>query len=188
MKISSLKRSDCRLRPVRESDLEIMRSWRNSDRIRSVMFTSGLIEAEDQRRWFAGLAGDPTRAYFIFEIGGQPVGTMGYNPIDVEKKTCAWGFYRGAENAPAGAGLALGVLGLEKAFEELGMKLVTAETFRFNEAGRRFHRRLGFVEVGERDFMKNGRAEKVEKFEFSRSLWDRTKADLNAAAFARGSR
>ena len=42
-----LRRDDCQLRPVLESDLGLIRQWRNSERIRANMFTDHIISSEE---------------------------------------------------------------------------------------------------------------------------------------------
>ncbi len=170
-----LSPNDCRLRPLEEADLESVRRWRNSDRIRSVMYSDELITEESQRRWFAGLAGKPDRLYLIFEVKGKPAGLVYFNPIEREKKQATWGFYLGEEKSPEGSGRILGRLGLEYAFSNLRVDRVLAETFAFNERGIRFHDRLGFNRdsVVSGEHVKNGKPQDVVRFSLDRTAWAR---------------
>ncbi|MBV9080901.1 MAG: UDP-4-amino-4,6-dideoxy-N-acetyl-beta-L-altrosamine N-acetyltransferase [Elusimicrobia bacterium] len=166
--------SSCSLRPLTEADLDLVRAWRNSDRVRSVMYTDHVISPEEHRRWFAGLKGDSNRLYLIFEVNGRPAGLVDFALIS-DRKEAVWGFYLGDEDAPTGSGQALGEQGLEFAFRGLNVEKVIGETFAFNERGIRFHERLGFKSLGIlKGFkIKNGRAEDVVKFELSRQDWVR---------------
>src|SRR5256885_14815913 len=129
--------ASCSLRRLEERDLELVRSWRNSDRIRSVMYSDNLISADEQRRWFEGLRSDPNRVYLIFEVNGQAVGLVDFKRGGGQNRA-EWGFYIGDDNAPAGSGEALGEQGLAFGFNELGLEEILGETFAFNERGIRF--------------------------------------------------
>lgn len=62
-----------RLRPLESRDLEVLRELRN--RNREWFFHDKEISAEQQRRWFEGLASRPVRFYVIEEVD-RVVGTI----------------------------------------------------------------------------------------------------------------
>ena len=60
------------LRPIEERDLEAVRVLRNESR--RWFFYDGVIEPDDQRRWFERLATLPV-AFYVIEVDGAVVGT-----------------------------------------------------------------------------------------------------------------
>ena len=160
------------LRPITEADLELVRSWRNSDRVRVNMYTDHMITPEEHLRWFEKVKGGDTDLYLICEKEGTPVGVVYFNHIDRKQRDCEWGFYLGQTTAPKGTGTRMGITGLDFAFGPLGMRRVRGETFAFNTRGLAFHRRLGFVEVGPRiSRTKSGREEDVVRFVLESDQW-----------------
>jgi UDP-4-amino-4,6-dideoxy-N-acetyl-beta-L-altrosamine N-acetyltransferase len=171
---------DPRLRPIAASDLDILLSWRNSDRIRSVMFSDHIISRDEHRSWFENITKSDSSIFLVFEYEQRPAGLVYFTNIDRMNGKCFWGFYLGDETLPAGTGIKLGILGLDYAFDHLGMRKVSGETFVFNAAGVNFHKKLGFVEEGRlaRHILKNGKFEDVILFSLFKEEWDRRRHDL----------
>ena len=44
-----------KLRPIDDSELELMLSWRNSDEVRKNMYTTSIIELNDHLQWYANV-------------------------------------------------------------------------------------------------------------------------------------
>jgi ribosomal protein S18 acetylase RimI-like enzyme len=78
-----------RLRAIEEPDLEALRIWKNRDR--SSFFFKGIIEPEQQARWYAGFCARPDDFMFMVEAPRTPApqafGCMGFrlvgNVVDV---------------------------------------------------------------------------------------------------------
>lgn len=168
------------LRPVEERDLEMLLAWRNSDRIRSVMYTDHVIQMDEHRRWFRGLAEGAAAHALIFEQDGRPLGTVNITRIDESGKSCHWGFYLGEPDAPRGSGAVMGYLGLSYIFGTLKLDRVTGEAFSFNRASVRFHGKLGFRSERDtgRKVLKNGIQEEVLTFTLTRDRWEKIKDDV----------
>lgn len=179
---------ECRLRPVEMEDLEKVLEWRNSDRIRSNMYTDHVISLEEHRAWFQRYKKDLTAEYMIFEIKANPLGLVYFTDIDVMNNICHWGFYLGEIHTPRGSGMAMGVLGLEHAFTRLNVRKICGEAFSFNEASIRFHKKLGFVEEGRfsKHVLKNGVYEDVVSFALFYEDWLKIRCNLNSSAFFMG--
>src|SRR5258706_10234550 len=110
-------RTECKLRPVQESDLDLILRWRNSKRISSQMYTDHIINQDEHRAWFANLKTQAWPLYLVFEWKQQPVGLVYFTDFDQTQNKCLWGFYLGEESTPPGVGSAMGFLGLEYIFE-----------------------------------------------------------------------
>ncbi|MNX24305.1 Spermidine N(1)-acetyltransferase [compost metagenome] len=136
------------LRPMADADLERVLAWRNSERVRSCMFSDQLIPLEQHRAWWERAKTSPTSVHLIFEKEGVPMGVVNFTAIDRQNGRCSWGFYVGPENTPRGTGTLMGLLAIDYAFGTLGMRKICAEVIGFNTASLGYHRKLGFLQEG----------------------------------------
>lgn len=136
----------CAVRPLGQEDLERVRRWRNQERIRRNMYNSAPISAEEQQRWFAGLAGDASRHYSLFLLDENPIGCLYYTAIrDGEAQL---GYYLGEERIWPGTGLLLELTALDYAFARLGLETLLAEVLEFNTGPQKIHDLFGFERLG----------------------------------------
>jgi len=182
-----LTRKDCILRPVEERDLELILVWRNSERIRSSMYTDHVITREEHLRWFERLQSERLAHSLIFEISRKSVGIVNVSRVDRVNNTCHWGFYVGETDAPRGCGTIMGFLGLEYIFETLNIRKVIGEAFVFNHASIVFHEKLGFSREGHfrRHVLKNGKYEDIFAFALFTEQWTKLKPELERNIFYR---
>lgn len=152
-----------RLRDVKEEDLDLILTWRNSERIRRNMYSDHIITKEEHVRWFHALKENTRSVYLVFEINDRPCGMVYFLDIDYKSKKCFWGFYLSEENFPKGTGYIMGSLGVEFAFKNLGMRKICGEVFSFNYKSINFHKKLGFIQEGyfKKHVFKNGNYEDV---------------------------
>ena len=165
---------ECKLRSMVESDLAIVLKWRNSDRIRPMMYTDHVISQEEHRAWFDGLPGRNDKRHLVFEIQQMPTGVVNITGISETHRRCTWGFYIGREDAPRRAGLAMGICALDYMFNSLKMNKVTGEVLAFNDASFQYHLKLGFTEEGRlaRHVWKGGQTEDVIILAQFADRWD----------------
>jgi UDP-4-amino-4,6-dideoxy-N-acetyl-beta-L-altrosamine N-acetyltransferase len=175
-----------RLRPMVRDDLEVVLAWRNSERIRQVMYTDHVITRDEHYAWFERVTRDNVSMHFVFECEDRPLGVVNVVDIDRRNLRCVWGFYIGEENAPRGSGTAMGYLALDHLFEKEGFHRIMGEALADNEASIKYHRRLGFVEEGRLvdHVVKNGRFTDVVSFALIDRVWRATRDDLAATIFA----
>lgn len=130
------------LAPLTEDDLELVRTWRNRDTIRSVMEYSDIISPEAQRIWFNKLD-KATNAYFIIVYEGEKIGLTHLK--DVHQDGAEAGLFI-ADDRYLGTGVAYlaSFALLAYAFEQLKLKCVTAKVNRLNEIALNYNRTLGF--------------------------------------------
>jgi UDP-4-amino-4,6-dideoxy-N-acetyl-beta-L-altrosamine N-acetyltransferase len=133
------------LRDLRDDDKDRILAWRNSPDVRAYMYTDHLIPPEEHARWFAGIAGDARRRYWIIEAGGAPVGLANLYDIDARQSRCAWAYYL-ADPSVRGMGLGSFVeyWMLQQVFETLSMRKLWCEVLASNEAVWRLHETFGF--------------------------------------------
>ncbi|MCL6479750.1 MAG: UDP-4-amino-4,6-dideoxy-N-acetyl-beta-L-altrosamine N-acetyltransferase [Peptococcaceae bacterium] len=162
-----------------------MLEWRNSDRIRAVMFTDRIITMDEHRAWFERLYKEKTAICRIFEFQDRPVGVVNIIQIDRHNHKCSWGVYLGEVDVPRGTGTVMGYLALEYIFEALGMRKLCAEVLAFNTTSIKFHKKLGFVEEGRfiKHVLKNGNYEDVIAMALFDEDWVKSKNKLKKKCF-----
>ena len=138
--------TDCLLRPMKPSDLERVRMWRNHSSVRQYMFATHEISLNEHQGWYVRTSKDPAISHLIYEVEGRPCGFL-----NISRTRCAdvanWGFYL-APGAPRGSGRGLGKAGLNYAFVELKLHKVCGQALCFNSRSIAFHKSLGFTEEG----------------------------------------
>jgi len=146
----------CRLRPMKEHDLERVLDWRNHWDIRKYMYTQHVITLEEHRAWFTRTNKIPGRYLLIYEQDGEPLGFVKIEIEDNQGGRAKWGFYL-APKAPRGSGQRLGHCTLAHAFTSLELHKLCGEVLADNFRSIRFHERLGLrLEATLRDHFYDG--------------------------------
>lgn len=181
-----LKVEKCKLRPLREEDLRTVLEWRNSEQIRENMYTTHIISWEEHWAWFQKINDQSKKNHMVFTYENLPLGVINVSSIDEINNRCHWGFYIGEEAAPRGSGMAMGYLGLQYIFEELGIRKLYGEVLGFNEASIKYHKKLGFIQEGHfREHILRGKQYiDIYCFAILRSEWVQHKNDLKVDCFA----
>ena len=81
---------DVTFRKVVEEDRARLLAWRNSPAVAPYMYSSHLITHAEHDRWFDGMAGDASRAYWIIELDAEPVGLVNLYAIEPAHRRAAW--------------------------------------------------------------------------------------------------
>jgi UDP-4-amino-4,6-dideoxy-N-acetyl-beta-L-altrosamine N-acetyltransferase len=183
MVIFSLEEAD--FRPVRETDLELILTWRNTEHIRCNMFHDQIIVWDEHVQWFQKLQRSNDQEIFLFSLSGVPIGAVNFTGIDRQTGVCEWGFYIGNSDSPRGNGTIMGFLALEYAFRKLKMNRVIGECFEFNEASARHHEKLGFSFVGFADqcIDRGGLTHKIRRYMLNVETWNDRRQELYFAVF-----
>jgi UDP-4-amino-4,6-dideoxy-N-acetyl-beta-L-altrosamine N-acetyltransferase len=135
------------LRKIRTEELELMLSWRNAPSIRSNMYTSHVISAEEHLAWWNKISEKDDVCYFMYEFKTQPMGIVGLTAIDNINKNCSWAFYSSPE-APKGTGSKMEFVTLEKVFNELRLHKIYCEVLASNTPVLKLHQKFGFQVEG----------------------------------------
>ncbi len=131
-----------RVRAMQESDLEMVRAWRNHPGISRHMLTAHEIGSAEHESWFRAADADPLRRLLIFELGEAQLGFVQFRILP--EAAAEWGFYL-APSAPKGTGRRLGLTALSHAFSVLGLHKVIGRALPDNNRSISFHGSLGFV-------------------------------------------
>lgn len=135
------------LRPIKDSELELMLSWRNELSVRENMYTTHEIGPKEHLLWWEGVRGSESQRYFMYEYQGQPHGIVGFTGINRENQNSEWAFYA-SPKAPRGTGSRMEVLALEYAFNEIGLHKLCCEVLAFNAPVIKLHEKFGFKVEG----------------------------------------
>lgn len=172
---------DIELIGIEESDLEMIRSWRNSEEVSRYMYSSDLITEEQQKNWYRKVQSDKTCRYWMIVYEGEKVGVASVNEINLIQENCSWTFYLKAQ-AVRGAGIGSKVEFhiLRYVFEELKMHKLRGEIFEFNDKVIKLHERFGFRrEAFFRDHAKkDGKYHNIVAIGMLQSEWQQLKPAL----------
>lgn len=136
-----------RLRPIVNSELELVRSWRNEPAVRKNMYTTHEISEAEHRAWWASMQGRSDCQYFMYDLGDRPEGVVGFTQIDSQQQHAFWAFYASPQ-AQKGTGGRMEYLALEHAFSDLKLRKLNCEVLSFNAAVIKLHQKFGFSEEG----------------------------------------
>lgn len=133
---------------VKPEHLELIRYWRNTDKIKRVMEFTDFISEEMQIQWFQSL--QPTNDfYFIIEHKGVFAGLIHANKIDWQAKKAQSGLFIWEDNflgspIPVMASLNL----LDTFFHLFGINEIEAKVKHDNFVALAYNKFLGFKEKG----------------------------------------
>ena len=132
-----------RLRSIRDSELELMRSWRNELSVRTNMYTTHEISEDEHLSWWKSIEDSKRQRYFMYEHAGTPIGIVGFMGIDQTSQNSSWAFYA-SPKAPRGTGSRMEVLALNYAFDQLALHKLCCEVLAFNNPVIKLHEKFGF--------------------------------------------
>ncbi len=135
-------------RPLDESHLEMILSWRNEPMVRENMYTSHEISFIEHKKWFHGLENNKTKAYFIAVIDNVQCGVVGFSEINVVQGVATWAFYT-SPHARRGSGSLMEFYALEYAFNTLQLHKLRCEVLSFNQTVIKLHKKFNFVVEGQ---------------------------------------
>lgn len=136
-----------KLRAIKDSELELMRAWRNAPSVRMNMYTRHEISADEHRNWWLSIQSREEQQYFMYELSGTPTGIVAFTSIDRANQNSSWAFYASPE-APKGTGVRMEFLALEYAFLQMGLHKLHCEVLAFNMPVIKLHQRFGFKVEG----------------------------------------
>jgi UDP-4-amino-4,6-dideoxy-N-acetyl-beta-L-altrosamine N-acetyltransferase len=174
-------------RAVGDSDRDRLLAWRNSPEVAAYMYSDHVITAEEHGRWFDGLGGDASRAYWIIEMDDAPVGLV--NLYDIAPTECAWAYYLADPTTRGhGVGAYVELRMLDHVFGDLGLGKLWCEVLEENEAVWKLHQSFGF-EVVERlvgRALKGGVARDALRLMLTAERWEGARAGCAERLASRG--
>jgi len=136
------------LRPLEESDLELILPWRNALTVRQAMFTQHEISWDEHQAWFHRMQADDTKRWFLYlNENNEPSGVVYFTDLDAAERSAFWGFYASPDALP-GTGLRMSLDALDKVFNELALENLSADVLATNSRSLDMHKKVGFTEEG----------------------------------------
>ena len=165
---------DITLKSVTRDDIELIRTWRNSEEISSYMYTDDKIEKSQQEKWFEKISKDKNSRYWIIQYDNRKLGLASLNNIDNILNSCYWAFYLGDLSIRgAGIGSKVEYNVLNYVFEELKLNKLRCEVFVFNDKVIKMHEKFGFRREAyyREQVFKNGKFQDVVGLAILKSEW-----------------
>jgi RimJ/RimL family protein N-acetyltransferase len=132
------------LESLTETDLEMVRLWRNADHVRTYMEYQTHITPEMQNNWFSALD-KTTNLYFVISKDSEKIGVINLKDIHREKKTAEAGIFIGNSNFLNTMVPVLAVISLmDLAFQVLGIKELKAKIQDGNKKVILFNESIGY--------------------------------------------
>lgn len=132
------------LERLQQEQTELVRQWRNDQKISRFMFYKGDITKEMQQEWFDSIDNEQN-FFFLIHLKNMPVGLINISSIDWENKTAYTGLYIYddkflATDTPVMASLAM----LDVFFLLFDIQSVYAKVKGNNKAAHNYNSSLGF--------------------------------------------
>lgn len=137
------------LRDLLPEDEERLFVWRGEPEVARWMSDADVSGREAHRAWFAQLSSDPDLRGWMIQRAGRPSGLLTLTGLTGHHRRAAWNWFVGDREARGrGVGRAAQVLGLDRAFGELGLHKVWAEVMADNDAAMKVQTGVGFRREG----------------------------------------
>jgi RimJ/RimL family protein N-acetyltransferase len=132
---------------LKEKDIELVRGWRNSDKIRKNMLYQEIITPEQQIEWFHSI-NNFNNFYFIVEYKGRKVGLVNIKDIDWDKKQGEAGVFMMEQDLSAVLIPVAGALSIsELVVGVFGFKKLFAKVRKDNKTMQKLNKLFGYKKV-----------------------------------------
>lgn len=162
------------LRDLSPDDEGQLYAWRAESEVARWMSDADVSGRETHRAWFEQLCSDPDLKGWMITRGGRPSGLLTLTGLAGHHRRAAWNWFVGDADARGrGVGRAAQVLGLDRAFGELGLHKVYAEVMADNDAALKTMAGAGFRREGylRGHVLSNGRPRDVVQLGILRDEW-----------------
>ena len=132
-----------------EEEKEMIRNWRNNEKIRKWMYTDYIITIGEHHKFLENLKRDNKKYYWLVKNKkNEYLGTICFNKVDFKNKNGYFGIYSNPESKINGVGLLLDKLVIKIAFEIIKLHTLKLEVIEDNKQVIILHRMIGFQEEG----------------------------------------
>lgn len=140
---------DVCLRPMAESDQEMVMDWRSNPELARFMYTDSTNDLGEQKRWFRSIQERKDCEYWIIECEGEPLGVANLVLRSDEHSRTDWAFYLGSPAARGkGVGSKVETAVIYYVFKTLGLDKLHCQVFSENQNVIGLHTKFGFEEEG----------------------------------------
>lgn len=142
----SLIADSYRLRRMNSADLDLIRAWRNHADVRRFMLSQHEISRAEHADWFRDRSCNSLQRFYLLCQNETPIGFAQVFPVS-SGAVAQWGFYV-APDAERGVGTILGRMVIREVFDVERLHKICGQALAFNEASKKLHTKLGFVQEG----------------------------------------
>jgi len=142
-----LSRSEISLKLLNAADAELLRQWRNDERIRSNMIYREIITEEEQQQWFKRINNEH-HYFFLIKVNEQSIGMIHMSEIDFTKQTAFSGMFIYNDKF-IGTPIAVmaSTLLLDFFFPFFKLQQIFAKVLNNNERALKYNLALGFQQI-----------------------------------------
>ena len=146
-------KNDVNLNPIKKTDIERIRLWRNSASTLGVFIDNRIITREDQIRWYDKYKSNINDKMFIINYKNNPVGTVALYNIDFSHSTAEFGRLLIGDLNSRCKGIAFIATKLlcEYGFNKLGLNKIILEVYKDNIKAMNLYKKIGFKIIKEKN-------------------------------------
>lgn len=132
------------LERLKESDIELVRNWRNSDHVRLNMEYREIITPEQQKEWYSSI-NNLSNNYMLIYYKGEKIGLLNDKHIDWENRTSESGIFIGEpQYCNTFIPYFISIAGIELNFHFLNWNKQYAHILRSNPNAARYNTAIGY--------------------------------------------
>lgn len=153
-----------KIRPLKSADIELLRQWRNDEKLSFYLSKIPYITPEKQNEWYNGYLNDPNSIIFAV-IDRERKAVIGSVALyDFKDHQCAVGKIVIGDKLShgKGAGYTSLILALVIAITKHDVSLITLDVHEDNIPARAIYEKAGFKAVGRHSFAKGGYETEME--------------------------
>lgn len=138
---------------LNQQQREVVRTWRNSEKIRKWMYTDHIISQVEHKIFLRDLEDSNAAFYWLVRMWDNDIGVLYFPHVDFNNKNAYFGIYSNPDSRILGVGKKLDMLALKLVFERAGFQSLWLEVIEDNKISY-LHKEMGFVEAGKlREFV-----------------------------------
>lgn len=139
---------------LNQQQREMVRTWRNSERIRKWMYTDHIISKDEHEKFLRNLENNNNAFYWLVRMWDNYIGVVYLLRVDFRNKNTYFGIYANPESRILGVGKKLDMLVIKLVFERAAFHSLWLEVIEDNKISN-LHKEIGFAEAGRlRDFVR----------------------------------
>lgn len=130
-----------KLESLNYEDKKEILSWRNNEKIRSMMFNNEEISLESHLEFINILKTRDDKLYLSVSFKNEKIGVLYY--FNLTKASASWGFYLNPKLIGSGFGVLLEYFAMFIAFEKMNLSQLFCETLNINKSVLKIHDYFG---------------------------------------------
>lgn len=143
-----IKKYGIELHQLQHNDIELLRTQRNKEALRSKMLDQAIISPAQQEKWFSSIS-NINNFYCVIQHEGKKIGLAHSKNIDWNKKEDEGGMFIWDEDYwDTGIAAKSSIIMMQLCFDIAQLKRTFAHTHQDNLAARKFNASLGYTAIG----------------------------------------